>query len=859
MKKLIMSITAVYLLCMCCLANSASAETSQNNDIQLLIDLGIIGEELEPEFNNPMPRIDFIGLFSSIENTKNASTGAEFSFNDVDFSADYGDAFAWLCINGAIADSEYFYPYDNITLEQAAKIMVSALGYSKEAMIEGGYPNGYMNIAARLDLLDGVGSGEFTVLDACKLFRNALDVEVAAIRVDPYETSGAEKPMLERFYNVRYEKGIMTKNTQTKLNPELSDSDMTIAVGENEYVCTQKYDHLIGQDVAVYYKTDAANENNVVGVYASDKNSIAAFRSEQDTSYTDFVYTVYEGTRYEKYKIDRSVDVIYNGRIYTGYTEEDLLPENGDVSLVDNNDDGKYEVVIINSYDVYITGSGTGDGVIYDQLGKSFIDLNEPCDFTIYENGEKTDFSQITIDTLLEVRISKGEAYKLIQIDIYRNSVSGALESIKDSGRFLTVNSTEYEVSQSLRKLMDSDSEYVDEIEVGNIVCLYLDRNGYVAYITSEDSEKVFYTYLRKVLVDAPQGEDKVFFRLMLPDGSWTTTEAAERVTIDGIKKKSNELVKFVNDGNLKAPLVVKCKLDKEGKVLELETLKKHEMELTRLTYKRGSRCFDGLLSISNDCTVMVIPGAGFEADETMYEIRNAGYFTDGTNYTFDAYEVNEALVAKLIVIKGNGKDTDIANTEPLMVVDDVYETIIDDEVCTAIKTTTPTGSYEGAVKDSSIEFVDRITGKYLPFSQLNEGDLIRVLCDSKGKIINGERLVDIDKFKENKLTGAYTMSGGYRDGLLLRGGFVYAKYEDIIAITNSAAISPDSPEAPDNLVVYSAQSPSILLYDIEEETVRTASINDIIAYKDFNDKDLASFVYVQSTLGDPKYMVIYK
>ena len=862
MKRMLMSVITVYLLFACLISNAALAESVQDNDIQLLVDLGVIKEEIKTELNKPIQRMAFADMFSSAENVKGAAALLTPKFADVDLSADYADALSWLCISGAVTEDEFFYPENNITRGEAAKIMVTVLGYGREAVFAGGYPDGYIKTASRLRLFDGVGSGEFTVSDACKMFKNALDVRTAAIENGTYDSVITDLTMLERFYNVRFAKGKMTKNTQTKLIPELSDSNATVAVENNEYICTQKYDDLIGRNVTVYYSTRSAEENEVVGIYESKKNTAVHFEADDNVSFSDYTYEVYNNTnKAKKYKIARSIDVVYNGRVYTQYNEEELLPENGDVTLIDSESDGKYETVIINAYEVYAAGNGTGDGLIYDKMGKEVIDLNNNCDYVINEGGEPAALSAISAGDLLEVRKSRGEADRFIQIDIIRNIVSGELTSVKDSydSRILTVNGVGYPTTKEVKDLIDSKSWYLDEIKIGMETELYLDRNGRVGYFTSENSERTFYTYLRRAGIDDSKDEDSVFFRIILPDGSWSTVYAAKKVKVNGEKRKTSDLAIDVASGAFKSLQPIQCKLNKDGAISMINTLEKYDLGYERLTYKRGSRTFDGYISISNDCKVFVVPGAGYEQDESMYEVRNAGYFREGENYTFDAYEVNDALVADVVIIRGNGKNTNIPSKETFMIVDSVCLTAVEDEACAEIETITPNGRYTGITKDGTVEFVDRLTGKYMSFYELNKGDLIRVLCDNAGKIINGERLVDFNKFKTDKKRGAYTMDGGYRDGLILRGGFVYASYEDIIAVTKNAEIDLESADIMKNLFVYSAQTPSILVYDMKENTARTGSMNDIISYKDFNSKSLASFVYIQTVLGDPKCMVVYK
>ncbi len=854
MKKLL---TLLITSCMLC-AGSAAADTVKENDIQLLTDLGIVGEEIKSSLNQPMQRIAFVDMFSSIENVKNASSGTTAAFQDVDFGADYGDALAWLYMSGAISNGENFYPEENITYEQAAKIMVSVLGYGKEAEIEGGYPSGYMNVAARLELLEGISGSEFTAADACRMYANALEASAVSVRAEAYEGKEVEKSMLERYYDTSYRKGKMTKNTLTALSDNLSASDKTVAVDANEYVCDGRYNDLIGREVVVYYKIDGERENEVVGIYETDKNNVINFRTEEDTQFSNFTYSVYIDGKYEKYSITRAVDVVYNGRIYTQYAESDFLPQNGDVTLVDCNNDDEYETVIINSYEIYFASNGTSDGIIYDAMGKPFIDLRESCDYIVTEGEKEVALSAVTVDTLLEIRESKGDAKKLYQINICRDAVSGIITAVEDSYRKVTVGDVEYTFLDSLRDLIIAKSKRLDEIGMGKNVNLYFDSNGNVGYYTSEKSEKEFYTYLRKVMLDESTGENVVLLRIILPDGTWKTAGVGKSIEYDGTRRKQADFVKFVEQGGIKGGRPIRCKLDAEGNVILIESLEKYELGYERLLYKRSSRSFEGFCSVASDCAVFIVPGSGYEEDETMYELRNAGYFNEGANYNMQVYEVGDELVAEVVVIAGSGKETTISEYEPLMVVKNVYQTEVDGEVCTAISAVTVKGEYTGIVREATVEFCDQITGKYMTFDKIQDGDVIRVLTDSSGKIINGERLVDIEKFKVDKYSGIYINNPGYRD-YAYRAGYVYTMKDGLITVPR--IINPDFTDANirNQLFVHSAQAATALVYDVEEETVRSGGAEDIIAYKDCDDLDAVSFVYLITTLGDPRSMMIFK
>lgn len=51
-----------------------------------------------------------------------------------------------------------FGPSDPVTYEQAVTMIVRAIGYGKDAEVRGGYPDGFLNLAENLGLLEGISA-----------------------------------------------------------------------------------------------------------------------------------------------------------------------------------------------------------------------------------------------------------------------------------------------------------------------------------------------------------------------------------------------------------------------------------------------------------------------------------------------------------------------------------------------------------------------------------------------------------------------------------------------------------------------------------------------------------------------------
>lgn len=91
-----------------------------------------------------------------LRETENLSTSSVFSDVPIDHWANryIGKAAEFGIVNGY--GNGLFGPSDNVTYEQAVKMIIHAVGGESEAQDEGGYPNGYLAIAEYNGLLNGV-------------------------------------------------------------------------------------------------------------------------------------------------------------------------------------------------------------------------------------------------------------------------------------------------------------------------------------------------------------------------------------------------------------------------------------------------------------------------------------------------------------------------------------------------------------------------------------------------------------------------------------------------------------------------------------------------------------------------------
>jgi len=152
-------------------ANFSDIKLGDNGytEISVLSAIGIMNGDSDGSFkpDNTMTRAEFCAVIVRFLGVPDSGVGnAQTIFTDVPqlhWASGYiMMAYSAGLINGVGDDK--FDPESDITYEQAIKIIVSSLGYAPKAASMGGYPNGYIMVAAQ----EKITIGKLTLTDAAK-------------------------------------------------------------------------------------------------------------------------------------------------------------------------------------------------------------------------------------------------------------------------------------------------------------------------------------------------------------------------------------------------------------------------------------------------------------------------------------------------------------------------------------------------------------------------------------------------------------------------------------------------------------------------------------------------------------------
>ena len=196
---------------------NVSARTLES--LEILRELDFVNDDYNQEtidFKATVTRAEFANVSAKIFNVS-GTQGNSLYFYDV--SRDYYayDAVTYLTNVGAINVNEekLFHPETEITVTEASKIVLYALGYSTIVEGKGGFPNGVNAVAMNIDLLDGVSStnGKLTFEGMFNLLYNAVMTEVfdvAGFSDGNMTLESNGTTFLNEKYGIYFEKGIFS-------------------------------------------------------------------------------------------------------------------------------------------------------------------------------------------------------------------------------------------------------------------------------------------------------------------------------------------------------------------------------------------------------------------------------------------------------------------------------------------------------------------------------------------------------------------------------------------------------------------------------------------------------------------------
>lgn len=787
MKKIIrIFITVISLLLVSQMITFAQNDALKSEEIGLLKAISFMDDAGFSE-NEYLTRGEFSYMIKKI--FKYDYYGEEVPFRDIDTTHPYYDSIA-ICYSKGIVHGMNKYtvsPNKEITLGEAEQMAVRALGYN---IFPDSGNTTYSSQARQLGLDKGISLAEDDYLTEEAALRVVYNILFAPIM--GYQYGGKELDyifdkdiiMMNEIYDMYEVKGIITENSITSLYGESNLREKRIRLGEEVYETDmQDVDDLLGYSVKAYLVEDKLlDEMKLLYAYKDEKkNKELVIMSEDISEATKNTIKYYVENKEKKADVSTVADVIYNGIGIDSFEDTVLKPKYGILKLIDNDKDGEYDVIFVQSFSLMVVQNiSTNENLL--NIGEKFgnhlkVDLsNDDCTVVVYRGNNEATFNDIKTGSVLLLEDS-GEriSSRLIKLHLCTETVSGVLTSTNDEE--ITIDTKTYPVSAFLdvAKALNAASRNVT---------VHIDKYGNAVYIENA-AGNIEYGFLFRAFLEETFDET-VMVKILDTNNEWHTYTLKEKISSNGTRKKAidfyNSMLIIDSSGrNAIKKQLVRYAVNSEGLITTLDiaedgtiSAQKHDAlidkQIFRISFEKKNRRYahntkglfvGGGYSQFLECfftgtiPVLIRPDTDeMSQDEVMFTTQT--YFKTDGDYITEGYDVDEENYVKVIIVYKEVEPT-IGLGDKIYVIDNMKTELNEDDevenVCYA---------WQGG----SLKRLVPADGKN-PFEGLKKGDVVRFkLSPFDGKIDsveNGRPRFRVDDNPEQYFTDP-TASGDRTD-----------------------------------------------------------------------------------------------
>ena len=531
--------------------SAAQAESAEENDgyyTALMYDLGIFKNGMGLQsYDEPMTR--GAAARAAAEIFLDSTEGGSCEFSDIE----NGTALAGAV--NAVVNLQLMNGYTNgrfspetaLTCDQATRIIIELLGQRVKADEKGGWPNGYRMIAEKEKIYDGVlarKEDELLTEDFARMMYNAFDAEFLKVIAwgNPDKKMDPKADFLETYFNIGRGYGTVQANEYTGLfGYDPADEDCVV-IGGTALKCTDEAAQYLGYDVTYYYDIDkSGGKPTLLHVKKEEEQKVNEIKAEDIVSVSNGTIEYETEGRKKRVTIAAGASVIINGVRKTYFTDSDLKPKSGKITVLNSGG-----IVLIESYkNIYVKRVTKNDGVynIVGDNGENIkLDMNEDSESHIVLMDRNLDFSEITQGMVLSLFADN--------LNIADNTISGDIKLCRIYASTKTVTTAVTKIVKD--KIYGADgAEYKyafefdsvkNPINAGDTVKLILNSFNEIVKrddnVSARDYKYGFITGVKSISSFGDSYEIKIFDE----DGEFYTYEFTNKCRIDGVNKSGKDI-----------------------------------------------------------------------------------------------------------------------------------------------------------------------------------------------------------------------------------------------------------------------------------------------------------------------------
>lgn len=582
----------------------------------------------------------------------NVSFNGWIPFNDVTSATVGYDSIATAYNMGYITGEPdtSFRPREYTTVAELLAMTLRAMGY--QDVSEHLYDHDIAKIIKRadeLDLLKDTGITDYSAFvtrgEMAQIFYNAMIAPGFKLQMthQDFLVFDEAADILSRQHGMMLTKGIAEETRVSTIDGTKKVNKNSASIGGKYFVDPEgKLDAFLGKEVIVM--SSEADPEKVLIAWTTDKNEevvlpandLLSTKADIDAGK---VVAIDENGNDEVYDLANKFNVIINDVAYPYYEAADLMPTSGQLRLLDNDRDGVYDVVFVESYTLHYLKNGFNDAAsvtIVDSNGlRQSFDVDT---LTITDgNGNSLAAKKVVADKVVKLFVSKdGSRCRMM---VYEKPVIGSVKAMSD--KEVTIDKATYPLGLAYHS---SGSGAL--LQTGETVSAFVDETGEVIWI-ERDVDAISGSWTIAFSQKYAKGSGltaSVCLRLFTIDAAWKELYVADKVYVDGVAKTKaefgamleadkkdtaynyliGEMVRYQTDsnGNIKAIDTVEDNVKENDGTLHMQM---HDEVASGLLYTTRSGAFwsgQTMVSLGAETTpIFVLPQVGGAyATDTAYD-----------------------------------------------------------------------------------------------------------------------------------------------------------------------------------------------------------------------------------------------
>jgi hypothetical protein len=643
---------------------------------------------------NSVTRVEFCAMVTRMLKINAFSAGGGAMFNDVGtddwFYNDINTLTQLKIVDGAGDGS--FYPNNPVSLDEACKMLIVSLGYGFIANEKGGYPTGYKITASEIGILRGISfsGGEITRADLAQMVYNCLGIEL----IEPVYKDGAEtyrvsdKTLRDMHLYSNGDGsfvsgvGIVEANYKTwlvKPYPNLEPDEVVIdgvivkTGGTNAADC-------LGMEIKYYASSDIEG-----GVYTL--KLVAATENNSVVNISDYDYEGSDGSdiRYDANNASNTIRtlnlssgyaLVRNNRIILSPVTADFELERGSVSLIDNNGDRLYDVLIIKEFESVIIAEIDKDimrlktTTPYNGIVAFKFDPDSEIHYFL-KNADGLDIELSDVEAGSVASIFADYDRQIFEFIVNDKTIESVVDEYTELDGIAVINGTEYTVEKNRELEIRVGYEnrfflnYRNEIAFADEIRT-VENYGYIIETTTKftlaDNGKVKMLvpgeYKVEVVYDDTVEYDEGTSVLKAGNSEVRVLPVASKVNVGGTKVGAEDFMKgFTSDNRL-----VKYKTNSDGEIKEIDYPETEGQDIfdgyVQRTFNAKENVF-GMVSdevkafgVTEDTRVLCVPSNSVNNDD---DYLAKVELSDKNSYYINGYDCfTDSKNVKLVVVKAS-------------------------------------------------------------------------------------------------------------------------------------------------------------------------------------------------------------